>query len=168
MSTDNNCIFCNSKCDVHETPNHHRLNTYSCDYCGEYILSKRGLDAVHDSTDPSRKFKIACILNERRLNGLGGIALSNKTDKVDKVCGYPQVSVDDILDEFPKKASDFIIRALLNLSRLVKLPFDRIELNLEPVGKYNVFSQEGEQADSFLRELDYQGWISSSNDSNCW
>ncbi len=168
MSTDSNCFFCNTECNVYPTPDHHTLNTYRCDYCGDYILPEGGLGITCDIEDTSNKFKIACILNERRLKGLSGIVLSDKTDEEHKVCGYPLVSVDDILNEFPKKASEFITRALINLSKLVKLPFDRIELSLEPMGKYHVFSQEGEQADFFLRELENQGWISSCSDTNCW
>jgi len=162
MSEDEICFFCGSKCKIVDGSND--VKRYECKCCGRYLLNQSELSYSVEET--KNKFKIACILNERRLKGHGGIALSDKTDKEDKVCGYPQISVHDILDEFPKKASDFIVRALLNLSRLVKLPFDRIELSLEPVGKYNVFSQEG--ADSFLTELDRQGWISSSNDSNSW
>ena len=131
MSTDNNCIFCGNKCNLFQTPNHHRLYTYNCDYCGEYILPKPGLVAIYDGTDPSHKFKIACILNERRLKELGGIALGNQTEKADEVCGFPLVFVADILNEFPKKPSDFLNRAILNLSRLPKQqPFEVVRFDL--------------------------------------
>ncbi len=168
MSEENKCFFCDSECEIYSVPDRHNVKDYDCTCCGRYLLDDRFIMTNSVIKETENKFKIACILNERRLKGLGGITLSEKTDKERKVCGYPLVSVDDILGEFPKKASEFIIRTLLNLSRLVKLPFDGIELNLEPVGKYNVFSQEGEQANSFLRELYNQGLISSSNDSNCW
>lgn len=161
MSTDNNCFFCNTKCNVSQTPNHHLLNTYSCDYCGEYILPQQGLYSIYGSTDPSDKFKIACILNERRLKGLGGIALSNKTDKEDKVCGCPQVSVDDILDEFPKKASDFLNRTLLNLSRLPKRPFEVIRLNIYDTSadRLHLFALDKTACETIIRELFEQGLI---------
>ena len=160
MSTDNKCIFCNNKCDLYETPKHHLLNTYRCDYCGEYILPRKGLSVIYDIQDPSDKFKIACILNERRLKGLAGIALGDKTDKENKVCGYPLVSVDDILNEFPKKASDFLNRTLLNLSRLTERPFEVIKLNMEIEGnRLHLFTQDKQGCYAFLRELSDQGFI---------
>ena len=158
MSTDNKCIFCNNKCDLYETPKHHLLITCRCDYCGEYILPRKGLSVIYDIQDPSDKFKIACILNERRLKGLAGIALGDKTDKDNKVCGYPLVSVDDILNEFPKKASDFLNRTLLNLSRLPARPFEIIKLDM--IGDYlHLFTPSKKAAYAFLLELAEQGFI---------
>jgi nucleoside 2-deoxyribosyltransferase len=160
MSTDNKCIFCDNKCDVNGTPNYHLLDTFSCDYCGVYILPKIGLSAVYDIQSQSDKFKIACILNERRLKKLGGIALKNKTDKEKTVCGYPMVSIEDILDEFPKKASDFLNRTLLNLSRLPERPFDVIILSTMKAGdRLHFFTHDKIACNAFLRELEEQGFI---------
>jgi len=160
MSTDNKCIFCGNKCDVYGTPNHHLLDTYRCDYCGEYILPKVGLSAIYDIQNQSDKFKIACILNERRLKKLGGIALKNKTDKEKTVCGYPMVSVDDIMDQFPTKASEFLNRTLLNLSRLRERPFDVVILTTMKAGdRLKLFTHDKGACDAFLRELEEQGFI---------
>jgi hypothetical protein len=119
-----------------------------------------GLGRISDSTNSSDKFKIACILNERRLKGLSGIALSDKTDTDNKVCSYPQVSVDDILDEFPKKASDFLNRTLLNLSRLTERPFDAINLDMTIEGnRLHLFTPNQKGCYAFLRELAEQKYI---------
>ena len=163
MSNADKCFFCGTECDAYTAPLHHRLKQYECKYCGIYQLGEgAGIYGI-DIRDPSIKFKIGCVLNERRLKGLGRVTLVGKKDADVKVNEFSVIPIDDILDGFPKKASDFVVRALVNLSRLVKQPFDRIELTLEPVGKYNIFSQEG---DFFLRELENQGWISSWGDSN--
>ena len=91
---------------------------------------------------------------------MGGIALSNKTDKEEKVCGYPQVSVDDILDEFPKNAFNFLNRALLNLSRLTERPFDSIKFDMTIVGeRLLLFTPDKDGCYAFLRELADQGFI---------
>ncbi|HIJ51909.1 MAG TPA: hypothetical protein HPP66_02000 [Planctomycetes bacterium] len=165
MSNADKCFFCGTECEVYTAPLHHRLKQYDCEYCGVYQLGERpGIYGINIK-DPSIKFKIACVLNERRLKGLGRVTLVGKKDANVKVNEFSIILIDEILDEFPKKASDFVVRALLNLSRLVKQPFDKIELNLEPVGKYNIFSQDG---DFFLRELENQGWIYSCSDSNSW
>ena len=156
MSEDDNCFFCNSTCKVNTLPSRSYSTKYYCSYCGEYLLDRRDAEILSGQSDS--KFKMACVLNERRLKGMGGIALSDKTDKVDKVCGYPQISVDDILDEFPKKASDFLNKALLNLSRLVERPFEGINLNME-IDYLHLFTPDQKGCYAFLRELAQQGFI---------
>ncbi|HUU17272.1 MAG TPA: hypothetical protein VMW72_08990 [Sedimentisphaerales bacterium] len=156
MEEDKNCFFCNSICILNTIPSLSYSNKYCCSYCGEYLLDRQDSRILSGQSDS--KFKIACVLNERRLKGLGGVALSNKTDKVKKVCGYPQVSIDDILDEFPKKASDFLNRTLLNLSRLATLPFEGIRLDLE-IDCLNLFAPDRKGCYAFLRELAQQGFI---------
>ncbi len=161
MSHENNCVFCNNKCKLRGTPNHHLLDTYYCDYCGEYILAKPESASFH-KRNPSDKFKIACILNERRLKGSGGIAICEKmeTGKEIKVCGYPLVSVDDILDEFPKKANDFLNRTLLNLSRLGERPFEIIKLDIaNNKDCLHLFMPNTEGSKAFLQELAEQNYI---------
>lgn len=102
-SKDTNCFFCKSECEVDPIPEK-RLNTnrYECAYCGIYVLDEDFSFYPPDIniTDESVKFKIACVLNERRLKGLGGIVLSDKTDEEAKVCGLPHISVNDLLEEF--------------------------------------------------------------------
>ena len=160
MSTDKNCLFCDTKCDVGQTPNHHLLDTYGCKYCGEYILPKKGLSAIYDIQEPSDKFKIACVLNERRLKGLVGIALGDKTDEKNEVSGFPLVSVDDILNEFPKKASDFLNRTLLNLGRLPKRPFEGFKIDTTKAGdRFLLFTPDSGGCYDFLRELAEQEYI---------
>jgi len=130
-----------------------------CKYCGEYLLDPQDSRRLSDQQD--NKFKIACILNEKRLKGLGGIALSDKTDKERKVLSYPERSIEDILDEFPKKASDFLNRTLLNLSRLAKRPFEVIRLNLAITegNRLQLFTPDTQGCYAFLRELDDQKYI---------
>lgn len=156
MSEDKKCFFCNSTCKASIMPEKSYSTAYCCSYCGDYLLDRQ--DSARLSSQSDSKFKIACILNERRLKGLGGIALSNKTDKVNKVCGHPQVSIDDILDEFPKKASDFFNRTILNLSRLAKRPFEGIKLEAE-MAHLLLFTSEHEECNAILRELAQQGFI---------
>ncbi len=164
MSSDNSCVFCGNKCHSCQTPNHHRLNTYTCDYCGEYILHGDFPLSMwfRENSTPDKFFKIACILNERRLKGLSGITPSDKTDTENIVCGCPQISIKDILAEFPKRANDFLNRVLLNLSRLVKptQPFEIIRLDLaKNRSGIHLFIQDEQGCRAFLGELAEQGYI---------
>ena len=162
------CFFCETECEVDTMPSRHRINQYECPCCGIYLLIKSTNVYDVDIEDAENKFKIACLLNERRLQGKDKVSLVRKSDANEIIEGFSVISIVDLINEFPQKASDLVARSLLNLSRLVNQPFDHIELTLEPVGKYNLFSQEGPQADLLLRELERQGWVSSWGDSNCW
>jgi hypothetical protein len=155
METDKKCFFCDSQCGL--TPLNVHLEEYSCQYCGQYLLNDL-LMGIYPS-NKNDKFKIACVLNERRLKGLGGVALSNKTDKEKEAAGYPIISFDELLNEFPKKASDFFNRTLLNLSNLPIHPFELIKFDLENKGNHlTLFSTNSEECIAFLNELELQGF----------
>lgn len=166
MNETANCFFCETQCEVYPAAFHHRMKQYECDCCGTYLLDTRPGIYEFDIAESAIKFKLACVLNERRLKGLGRVALVERKGANSKIDNYSVITIDDLLDSFPKKASDFVFRALLNLSRLTEHPFDRLELTLEPTVKYSLFSQDGEQCDSFLKEMENQGWISSYSTSN--
>jgi hypothetical protein len=156
MGTNNKCFFCNNTCGVDKIAGLSYTSKYSCGYCGEYLLDPQ--DSQRLSNQEDEKFKIACILNERRLKGLGGVAFSDKTDKERKVLGYPEVSIEDILERFPRKASEFLNRTLLNLSRLPERPFEIIKLDM--IGDYlHLFTRSKAAAYTFLRELAEQGFV---------
>ena len=103
MSTEGNCFFCNNKCSVIEIPSLSFSKRYLCEYCGDYLLDPQDSTRLSGQTD--NRFKIACVLNERRLKKLGGIALNNKTDMKDKVFGLPRISVDDTSIGVPRTIS---------------------------------------------------------------
>jgi hypothetical protein len=155
---ENKCLFCGSACEIDAVPNMHSVRDYRCKCCGIYLTDDRSFINNSNINDPENKFKMACVLNERRLKGFGGVALGNKTDKERKVCDYPIISVDELLEEFPKKASDFLNRTLLNLSRLAGLPFAVIGLDM---GKdyVHLFTRHTQQGLAFLRELAEQDLI---------
>ena len=160
MSTENNCFFCGSECEIYPAPLMHNVRDYRCKYCGPYLIDHGFIWRIPGINEIENKFKIACILNERRLKKLVGIALGDKTDQENKVYGYPLVSVDDILNEFPKKASDFLNRTLLNLSRLTERPFESIHLDMSIEGNHLLFFTPGRKGcDAFLRELAEQKYI---------
>ncbi|MCK4886050.1 MAG: hypothetical protein KAS96_01615 [Planctomycetes bacterium] len=164
MGSNNNCFFCgSSKCTIRETVS----KNYECKYCGTYILptGPMAISKTPEIENDGNKFKIACVLNERRLKGLGGIALSDMTNKENKVCGYPQISAADILDEFPKKANDFLNRTLLNLSRLVSRPFAEIKLSISSneKGNLSLFAVDTGEFIAFIKELEAQDLIRNSS-----
>lgn len=161
MSEDNNCFFCDSKCEVYTVPLFHRLKQYECEYCGIYILADSPGIYDIDIKNPSIKFKIACVLNERRLKGLSRVALVGKTGTNAKINDFTIIQIDDLLDEFPKKASEFLNRALLNLSRLSKRPFNVFPIDVYDSSPYNLyfFTENGEDCKTTIKELMNQDLI---------
>jgi len=153
------CFFCGTKCEVYPVSSHHWIKQYECENCGIYQIDEKPEVNGYSFTE-EEKFKMACLLNERRLRGLGGVALAGKPVEEKTAGDFSIISVDEILREFPNKAGDFITRTLLNLSRLVQQPFEAIKLFLEPVGKYVLFSKNVVEAARLLRELASRGWIS--------
>jgi len=158
---ENKCLFCGNACEIDPVPNMHTVKDYKCKYCGIYLIDVHYFINHSNINDTENKFKMACVLNERRLKGFGGVVLSKKTDKGRKICNHPIISVDELLEEFPKKASDFLNRALLNLSRLLKQqPFEIIKLDLATnKGGLHLFIPDQQGCQAFLRELAEQEYI---------
>jgi len=154
------CFFCgyDSKADL--LPERSYSTLYDCEYCGIYILDSRGFDIL---TKDENKFKMACVLNERRLKGFGGIALDDETKKDDLVCGYPRISVNELLAQFPQTAGEFLNRILLNLSRLAPRPFSEIPLNFEKPDNLYLFTKDTGECMTILKELSEQGLIRDGN-----
>lgn len=152
------CFFCGYDSTADLLPQRCNSTLYNCEYCGTYILDSQGFDILKEDEN---NFKMACVLNERRLKGFGGIALDDETKKEDLVCGYPRISVNELLAQFPQTASEFLDRVLLNLSRLRKQqPFEIIRLELTTNRDcVHFFIQDKQGCHAFLRELAEQGYI---------
>ena len=155
MSTESNCFFCGSECEIYPGPLMPSVRDYRCKYCGPYLIDHAFICRIPGINEIENKFKIACVLNERRLKGQSGVALSNKTDKESKIFTYPQISAGELLDEFPKKSSDFLNRILLNLSRLPKRPFDVIRLNIYDTSadRLHLFALDKRACEAIITEL---------------
>ena len=139
----------------------HSVKDYTCKYCGHYLIDRHWIGLTSEIDKNETKFKIACILNERRLKGQSGVALSNKTDKDRIISNCPMISVSELLDKFPKRASDFLNRILLNLSRLPEQPFDIIRLNIYDTSadRLHLFALDKIACETIIRELVEQGLV---------
>jgi nucleoside 2-deoxyribosyltransferase len=157
------CFFCGYYSKVTLLPEKSYSNLYECEYCGTYILDRQGFDILRKDEN---KFKMACVLNERRLKGFGGIALDDETKKEELVYGYPRISVNELLAQFPQTAEETLSRTLLNLSRLVPAtrPFSEILLNFHRERDYlYFFTKDIKECMTILKELSEQGLIRDGN-----
>ena len=154
------CFFCGYDSRVTCLPQKSYSTLYDCEYCGTYILDSQGFDILKKDEN---KFKMACVLNERRLKGFGGIALDDETKKEELVCGYPRISVNELLAQFPQTAGEFLNRILLNLSRLAPRPFSEIPLNFKKPDNLYLFTKDTGECMTILKELSEQGLIRDGN-----
>ncbi len=155
------CFFCGHDSRVTYLSQTSYSHLYDCEYCGRYILDDQGFDILRKDEN---KFKMACVLNERRLRGFKGIALDDETKKEELVCGYPRISVNELLAQFPQTAGEFLNRILLNLSRLAPRLFSEIYLNFikKPDNLY-LFTEDTGECITILKELSEQGLIRDGN-----
>jgi len=161
MDNAGKCFFCETECEVYPAPSRHQVKQYECKYCGVYLLGEwPGIYDI-DIKEPSIKFKIACVLNERRLKGLGRVALVGKKDANVRMNEYSVIPIGDILNKFPQRASDFLERILLNLNRLAKMPFDVVKVDIFDLSadRLHFFASNKGDCETIIRELSEQGLI---------
>jgi hypothetical protein len=156
------CFFCGYDSRADLLPMKCNSTLYNCEYCGIYILDSQGFDIL---TKDENKFKMACVLNERRLKGFGGVALDDETRKEDLVCGYPRISVNELLAQFPQTAGEFLNRILLNLNRLAPRPFSEIHFNFKKPDNLYLFTKDTEECMTIFKELSEQGLIRDGHSS---
>ncbi|HEW79182.1 MAG TPA: hypothetical protein ENH34_04355 [Phycisphaerales bacterium] len=100
----NKCFLCGRDVEKDCPSGHPHVSRYVCDYCGTYLLDDF-IKAVRPLTN-EEKLKIACALNERKLKGLGGVALGLKTEKKKSVCNCSIISIDELLGQCLPENSD--------------------------------------------------------------
>lgn len=158
--TENKCYFCGYESRNAYLPEWSYSTRYECSYCGIYILDEVEFDIFRNDEN---KFKMACVLNERRLKGYGGIALDDETKKEDLVCGCPRISVNELLDQFPQTASEYLNRILLNFDRLTQRPFCEITLNFQKPDNLYLFTKDIRECMIILKEMSELGLIRDNN-----
>lgn len=163
MGEDKKCFFCDSQCEIYPAPLMHNVKNYRCEYCGEYLIDHNFIGCPYP-IDEKSKFKIACVLNERRLKGFGGLALCSKVEKERLVCGYPLISIGELLEQFPKKAKDLLNRTLLNLNQLTSQPFSLIRLDFsKKKDNLYLFTEDRLECITIIQELMEQKLIKDFN-----
>lgn len=156
MEEKNKCLFCGSdaKCVF---PSDRDDNQYDCKFCGKYVIvDSLDIETLDVFKDEVKKFKIACVLNERKLKKREGIVFSDNLEH--RFRGLSTYSETELLDSFPKNASELLDRTLLNLERLTSQPFSEISLNGKQI-QLNLFTDDLSGCHTILNELSEDGLI---------
>ncbi|MBI5778526.1 MAG: hypothetical protein HZA49_03610 [Planctomycetes bacterium] len=153
MST--NCLFCNQQTKETRRWPDTAVYVYQCDSCGKYLASdvfKISLGAI----SPEDKTRIASYLMSRYLTEKSPLALTDKKPSQNDFNGIPFITIDEILDQFPKRVDKKLNRALQNLGKLSMHFGQPIIVDYElPAIFYAVNMQEFTAVLEALKELDY-------------
>jgi hypothetical protein len=113
-----NCLFCNQPLENIQRWKNRDAYSHSCHNCGEYLLSGTFKESLQISSDD--KIRIASYLQSRHLTGKSPVALTDEKLSQGDIDGVPLITIDEMLDQFPKRVDEKINRALLNMGKLTK------------------------------------------------
>lgn len=115
------CLLCNHKAITTRQDNSSRT-IYNCEACGVYVVSDLSVKQVKKHQN-----EVYAFLRHRQLAGSNDIVLiSFDKAKLDK--NYLQMTVDQIVDLFPKSFTEQMEMALVNLALLSSFPGDEIKV----------------------------------------
>lgn len=116
------CVLCNASATTNVHDNASRT-IYNCHNCGVFVLS----DLVVSRAKRYR-CELSAYLTSRKLAGHNEIILISY-EKAPKDKDYLQLTVDQILERFPKSFSEQMHTAVLNLARLSSFEGDEIKVD---------------------------------------
>lgn len=114
------CPLCRSIGKCVRTANAVDYSAYSCDCCGQFMLSYRTEPFMTEED----RFRCACLSTERKIH-YGQDSMVNLTTKE---------NLDDFLRTYPSEPLILLERVLLNLSRIIDYPGQMIEIAEIPHG----------------------------------
>ena len=115
------CILCNAKATVNTQDNASRT-IYSCQSCGVFVVSDLVTNQVKRNGN-----ELAAFFTSRKLAGHNEIVLIT-FDKAIKDKDYVQLTVDQILNQYPKSFTQITDMVLLNLSRMSSYAGEEIKV----------------------------------------
>ena len=102
---------------------------YECNVCGEYIITQEATDDLFEKKIyKEARPKISAYLRQREINKLPLIQIFSDKSKVDSKDENLVISINEIINWFPKSISERTDRTLLNISKLSKFTGDNITI----------------------------------------
>ncbi|MCL2579179.1 MAG: hypothetical protein FWE32_04015 [Oscillospiraceae bacterium] len=116
------CLLCSHKVMATQQENSSRT-IYNCASCGVYVVSDLATKAVKQNVNQVRAY----LQHRRFAKKSDTVFISFNNAKVDK--GYLQLTVDQILDEFPKNFTEQMYKSLINLTLISHYPGEEIRVD---------------------------------------
>lgn len=137
------CLLCNTLAVTTRQDNSSRT-IYSCSKCGVYVVS----DLVEDVLQKHRS-EVCSFLRHRALAKKSETLLISY-DKAHLDKGYLQMTVEQIVELFPKNFTEQMEQSLLNLALLSKFPGDEVKVESLDVAPEFYLKKHKFEALSFL------------------
>jgi hypothetical protein len=155
MSFERVCPLCGKdNCNVSGS----EVITISCVTCGDYRITREAREDLPEERDLHQHLvKVSSYTRYRTIHGLEPITLF-LYDASDSTL-TPRTTIKQIIDEFPKKISNRLDKALLNIVKLSKFSGDKVKLYEHD---YTVFYPDGKDINAaffIFKQLDDEGFI---------
>jgi len=149
-----NCPVCETVAELESDPATQTEN-YTCPQCGQYALTHLLIQSGALGFVPDHRFRLKCLLAERRVHCLPQILLSGE-DGIER-----GTKIDEFLKGFPREPLEFFDRALVNLGKLTGHPVGHITIS--PDLPSVCFTRQRHELNRMLRQMGAEGWISPND-----
>ncbi|NBJ15219.1 MAG: hypothetical protein FNP40_06540 [Dehalobacter sp. 4CP] len=143
MSFQDVCSICGNQAKVVGLGPLDQYHNVDCEVCGSYSISDIARDYVcEDKNTQQHRVKLSSFLRERTIKNLEKITVVVEDKDGQPV---PRITIEGIVEAFPKNLADRIDRALLNLALLSKFAGDKVKLNEKD---YSIFCPDSIRIDA--------------------
>ncbi|MBT2637016.1 nucleoside 2-deoxyribosyltransferase [Bacillus sp. ISL-39] len=152
------CFFCEQNASVQA----YNVWDYSvnCPECGGYLITSSAKDRLDEECI---KIRLAILMKERVIKKQIPIYIAINPDKVnDQTTGYPVLTIEQLLKDFPHKVSDRLDRTISNLANVSQHPGALIRIH--EGNKSMFFTQTNDTGEVFflLNQLKEDGFVSGN------
>ncbi len=134
------CLLCSDEVPVTNDGALSQTLAYDCPTCGKYKCTD--IFKTDFSLSAKKKAQLRAVLRERQAKKYPPVILTDEESTLPHA-----FQVEELLNEYPRSASEMMDRALLNLGRLTEHPYDTVNLKREDRGLL------------FARDLNELGWL---------
>lgn len=134
---------------------------FGCPRCGRFALHFSLHNNGKINVEDDVRFKVQCLFAERALRGLPAVLLALRPFQTAST--YVGFHLEEFLEGFPKRPSEYFDRTLLNLSFIVKPPVGSFPLTPQLFSL--CFTRDPAECQMVLKELTNQGYLSWVGDA---
>jgi nucleoside 2-deoxyribosyltransferase len=128
----------------------------NCNECGVFLITL----SVHEDLSKQNRIKIAKLLRERNIKGLGPIAIfRDMPEQPFKNPNFSVVTFSELISTFPMNISERIDRTLVNLTRISEHPGAYVEINQNDKNVFFTQSENSTEVFFLIQQLVDDGYI---------
>lgn len=129
-----------------------------CDNCGAFFITEEALEVIEHNV--KKRLQIMALLRERHINEYGRIAIYEEKPSEKAYKNFPVLTIDELLSTFPKDLFEKFDRILLNFSKSVKYPSDKIYISKNDGSLFFVESDDSKEFIGMIKYMVDSGLLS--------